>query len=410
MKNVLEYLEQAVVKNPDKLAFSDIKTNLTFKSLYEDSRKIATYIIEKQIQNSPIVIFMEKSPNTISSFFGCIYSGNYYVPIDSEMPNSRIKLIIRSLKPKMIIVDSSTQKEALEFCDEGIVYNFEDMLKVNENTVELENIRKKSLDIDPIYIIFTSGSTGLPKGVMANHRSVIDYIENLSNILEIDEDTIFGNQAPLYVDACLKEIYPTLKFCATTYFVPKAYFMFPVKLVEFLNEYKINTICWVVSALTIISGFGTFKNNKIEHLRTIAFGSELFPIKQFNMWRQHLPKAKFINLYGPTEATGMSTYFKVERDFMENEVIPIGQAFDNTQILLINEENKLAKENEIGEICIRGTCLTIGYYDDEEKNKEAYIQNPLNNKYPDLIYKTGDLGKFNELRRTYIYIKKRPSN
>lgn len=94
---------------------------------------------------------------------------------------------------------------------------------------------------------------------MACHRSVIDYIEQLSETLGFDGDTVFGNQTPLYFDACLKELYPTLKFGATTYLIPKSLFMMPIKLVEFMNEHKVNTVCWVVSALTMISAFGTFR-------------------------------------------------------------------------------------------------------------------------------------------------------
>ena len=172
--------------------------------------------------------------------------------------------------------------------------------------------------------------------------------------------------------------------------------MFPLKLVEFLNEKKINTICWVVSALTMISAFGTFEKAIPEYLTTIAFGSEVFPIKQFNMWRKNLPDARFINLYGPTECTGMSCYYEVNRDFELDEVIPIGRPFKNTDIILLDDDDKQAIQGQAGEICIRGSSLTLGYYGDFKRTNEAFVQNPLNNSYPELIYRTGDLGKYND--------------
>ncbi|NLL71923.1 MAG: amino acid adenylation domain-containing protein, partial [Clostridiales bacterium] len=250
------------------------------------------------------------------------------------------------------------------------------------------------------------GSTGIPKGVVACHRSVIDYIENLSDVLKINQDTVFGNQTPLYVDACLKELYPTLKFGATTYIIPKSLFMFPLKLVEYLNEKKINTVCWVVSALTMISAFGTFQKEVPKYLDTIAFGSEVFPIKQFNLWRKHLPKARFINLYGPTECTGMSCYYEVDREFELDEAIPIGRPFKNTDVFLLDDEDKLASQGEVGEICIRGTSLTLGYYKNREKTDEVFVQNPLNNSYPELIYRTGDLGKYNN-RGELVFVSRK---
>jgi non-ribosomal peptide synthetase component F len=182
--------------------------------------------------------------------------------------------------------------------------------------------------------------------------------------------------------------------------------MFPLKLVEFLNEKKINTICWVVSALTIISAFGTFEKAVPKYLKTIAFGSEVFPIKQFNLWRKYLPNARFINLYGPTECTGMSCYYEVDRDFELDEAIPIGRPFKNTDIILLNEKDKLAEQGEVGEICIRGTSLTLGYYKNFEKTAEAFVQNPLNDAYPELIYRTGDLGKYND-RGELIFVSRK---
>jgi amino acid adenylation domain-containing protein len=394
--NVLEYLEKTVVRVPDKIAYANEEMGLTFAEVSHDARAIGSHLHRQGYYNEPVVVFMKKHPKTITAFFGCVYGGNYYVPIDDEMPRFRIDLIFDNLKPRAMICDASTLAMAETFQFDGEIMLYDEVSKSGIDDEALAAIRDRQLDTDPIYIVFTSGSTGIPKGVVACHRSVIDYIENLSDVLGFNEDTRFANQTPLYFDACLKELYPTLKFGATTYIVPKSLFMFPIKLVEFLNEYKINTVCWVVSALTMISSFKTFDKVVPQYLHTIAFGSEVFPIKQFNIWKETLPNAKFTNLYGPTECTGMCCYYNVNRDFALDEVMPVGRPFHNTEILLLNGKNERAKAGEVGEICVRGTSLTLGYYHNFEKTNEAFVQNPLNDRYPELIYRTGDLGKYNE--------------
>ncbi len=394
--NVLEYLENIVGKAPNKIAYADVNTGATFRDVFDKSRAIGTFLNRQGYYKEPVVVFMGKTPSAIITFYGVIYSGCYYVPIDEEMPRHRIELIFQSLNPKAVICDIDTINTIEEFDYKGKAYLYDDISKTTTDEQILADIRDRQIDTDPIYIVFTSGSTGIPKGVVACHRSVIDYIENLSDVLRISEDTVFGNQTPLYVDACLKELYPTLKYGATTYLIPKSLFMFPLKLVEFLVDRKINTVCWVVSALTMISAFGTFDKAVPEQLHTIAFGSEVFPIKQFKLWRKYLPDARFINLYGPTECTGMSCYYEVDRDFELDQAIPIGRPFKNTDIILLDNEDKRVSQSETGEICIRGTSLTLGYYKNFEKTKEVFVQNPLNTSYPELIYRTGDLGKYNE--------------
>lgn len=394
--NVMEYLEHTVRRVPDKTAYANDEFGLTFQAVYGQSRAIGTFLNKHNLQKQPIVVFMNRSPKAIAAYYGVIYSGNFYVPLDDEMPRTRIETIVRKINPGAIICDESTKESADAIDFQGNVHLFDDLIQGPVDDEALTRIRLSALDTDPVYVVFTSGSTGVPKGVIANHRSVIDYIENLSDVLSLSEDTIFGNQTPLYLDACFKELFPTLKFGATTYIIPKSLFMFPLKLVEFLNEYRINTVCWVVSALTMISSFKVLDKLVPQFLHTVAFGSEAFPVKQFNLWRSALPNARFVNLYGPTEATGMSCYYKVERAFEEHEILPIGRPFRNTEILLLGAGDREAAPGETGEICIRGTCLTLGYYGDFAKTNEVFVQNPLNALYPELIYRTGDLGKYNE--------------
>ena len=394
--NILEYLEKTVLRDPDKIAYSNGKDDMTFGEVYRSSRAIGTFLANSSIRKQPVVVFMSKHPRAIAAFLGVVYGGDFYVPLDEEMPVFRIELIFKSLNPPAVICDESTRAIMQRFGYGGRICLYEEIAQTPVDAAALQTIREHQIDTDPVYIVFTSGSTGVPKGVVACHRSVLDYIETFSDVLELDQDTRFGMQVPLYFDACLKEIYPTLKFGAVTYLIPKSHFMFPIKLVDFLNTYKINTICWVVSALTMISAFGTFGKAVPEYLRTVAFGSEVMPIKQLNLWRLALPATRFINLYGPTEATGMSCYFKVDRLFSEGEVIPIGKPFKNTEIILLDSAGKEPNPGDMGEICIRGTALTLGYYKAFDKTHEAFVQNPLNDAYPELIYRTGDLGKYND--------------
>lgn len=404
--NILEYLEVSAARLPKKTAFADDKESLSFEQLLHNSRAIGSALCRRGVYKEPVVVFMEKAPREIAAFLGAVYGGCCYVPIDEEMPRLRIQMILDTLSPRLMICDEKTEAAAqdLNFAGERLLYD--ELIKEPVDEGALASIRERAIDTDPLYIVFTSGSTGVPKGVTASHRCVMDYIESLDEVLKTGEDTVFGNQTPLYVDASLKEVYSTIRCGSTTWLIPKSLFSFPVKLAEYLNEHKINTVCWVVSALTMISSFGTFDTVKLETLHTIAFGSEVFPIKQFHIWREHLKDARFINLYGPTEATGMCCYYEVDREFEPDEAIPIGRPFKNREILLINEQGKAAAQGETGEICVRGSALGLGYYRNPEKTKERFVQNPLHGDYPDLVYKTGDLAKYNS-RGELIFVSRK---
>ena len=390
-KNILEYLEHTAKEYPDKLAFSTGKEGMSFSEIYNGALSVGSFLSREGYYGEPIAVIMDKHPRTLAAFFGIIYAGCFYVCIDEKMPEARMRAILDKLSPRAVVCDKKNEKTARGL---GLyaTYLYDDICTTEHNESALAQIRVKQSSTDAIYVVFTSGSTGTPKGVVACHRSVIDYTETLCEALEFTHDTVFANQTPLYFDAPLKEIMPTLKLGATTYFVPKMLFSFPVKLIEYLDEHRINTICWVVSALVQISSLGALENHVPKYLTTVAFGSELFPRKQYDLWREALPEARFFNLYGPTEATGMSCYWKADRQLAEDEPIPIGRPFDNTDIILLDDENKRAEQ---GEICIRGTCLTMGYYNDPEKTDAVFVQNPLNTAYPELIYRTGDIGRIN---------------
>ena len=408
MKNILEYLEKTAESYAEKTAFADEESALSFSELLAMSGAGGSLLAGRGLYKEPVAVFMKKSPQTVCAFFSVIYAGCYYVPLEAGMPLHRIRMILDKLSPRAIVCDKSSADIARELgCGDKII-DCAELFSAAENTEKLSDIRRRQIDTDPIYIVFTSGSTGMPKGVTACHRSLIDYAEALCPVIGSSPDSVFAMQVPLYVDACMKEILSVIKCGSTAYLIPQSLFMSPLRVVELLNRRKVNTLCWVASALTMVSGLGAFEETVPEHLTTVCFGSEVFPVKQLRLWQKAAPQAKFINLYGPTEATGMSFYYVVDRDFADGEPIPVGRPFDNTDFFLLRDDGTEAKQGETGEIYIRGTAVTLGYYDDAERSAEAFVQNPLNKLWRETVYRTGDLGRLNE-RGELVFVSRRDS-
>ncbi|EHQ1324187.1 AMP-binding protein, partial [Campylobacter upsaliensis] len=260
------------------------------------------------------------------------------------------------------------------------------------------------IDTNLLYVFFTSGSTGLPKGVSISHKSVIDYAFWVSEEFELDENEIIANQAPLYFDNSILDIFPTIKEGGSVHLVPNSLFAFPLKVLEYLENEGVNTIFWVPSVLIYFANTQALEKFKLEKLKKVLFCGEIMPNKQLNYWRTHLPHTLFANLYGPTEITDVCCFYKVDREFKDEELLPIGKACKNTELLVFDEDKNLINEaGKKGELFVRGTSLSLGYYNDTEKTKAAFIQNPLHNNYLDLLYKTGDIVAYNEFGELLCY-------
>ena len=406
MKNILEFLENTAPQFADKTALADDEYALSFAELITKAKAGGSGLIMRGAMREPVVVFMKKSPLTVCAFFAAIYAGCAYVPLEAGMPLHRVRMILAKLKPRFIICDDSSEQTVSELGYGDMIIDAHTLLCSPVNEGALSDVRRRSIDTDPIYIVFTSGSTGTPKGVTGCHRALIDYANALCPVIGSNDKSVFAMQVPLYVDACMKEILSVIKCGSTAYLMPQSLFMSPLKVVDFLNRHKVNTISWVASALTLVSGLGAFEDDTPKYLHTVCFGSEVFPVKQLRLWQKAFPKAKFINLYGPTEATGMSFYYVLDREFSEGEPIPVGHPFDNTDFLLLNEDGTETNRGETGEIIIRGTAVTLGYYDDPEKTASAFVQNPLNPHYPETVYRTGDLGRLNE-RGELVFVSRR---
>lgn len=396
LKSVLDYLEKSEKLFPDKAAVIDEKGRETYKELADKSRRIGTGLVAKGLrENSVVVVLMGKERAALSAFWGITYAGAIYAPLDSKAPIKRLQLIMEVLKPCFVLTDTENRSKAEALMPQEKIVLSEELLKTEPDRRVLEAIQKRRIDLDPLYIICTSGSTGIPKGVVISHRAVIDFAEEASETMEFSEKESFANQAPFYFDASVPDLYCSIRNGATLHIIPEGWFSFPIKVLEYIKEHKINAIFWVPSALIVTANLRALQEVDVSCLKKVMFCGEVMPTKQYNVWKKYVPEAKYVNYYGPSETTYASTYYVIDRDFSNEEALPIGRAALNTGVLILDEEDKCCKPGQVGELCIRGSGVALGYYNNPEKTAEAFVQNPMSPCYPDIMYRTGDLVREN---------------
>ena len=362
MKNILEMLEYSAQRFPQKTVFADESKSITYVELLKTVQSIGSKIAAAGVYKAPVAVIAERSVENLAAMFGVLAGGCFYTVIDAEMPAERIKAIFETLKPAAVLVTGGCVSKICEIDFKGAVLYYNEAAHFAPNKEVLQKIRDGMADTDPAYVLFTSGSTGVPKGAVLNHRSVLAYIKWYADTFKIDEDTVFGSQTPFYFSMSVSDVYSTVYSGATLNIIPKTLFSFPLKLIELMNERRVNTIYWVPSALSIVAKLKVFDYLKPEYLKKVLFAGEVMPVKPLNYWRKNLPNALFANLFGPTETTDICTYYIVDRPFSDGETLPIGRACDNCKVFILNENGKEAKAGEEGELYAAGSFLSMGYY------------------------------------------------
>ena len=394
--HLLDYFEETVSKKADTTAVVHNEQSISFIELKDKAQKLGTYLIQRigGVQNKPIAVFLPKEINTIVSDLGIMYSSNPFMNLDVKTPKERIMNIIELIKPLAIITQKKFSK-VFSDVELPVIYidEFDWSNSIDEKS--LVDRKAKLIDTDPFCIINTSGSTGTPKGVILNHRSFFDFMAVSNEEFGFDGSEIIGSLSPVVFDIYDFELCMLMMNGSQLVLLDAMLAAFPARLLEKMNDKHVNFIFWVPSIMVNIANMGLLDQIALPDLKLVWFAGEVFPTKQFLIWYDKLPNTKFANLYGPIEITLDCTYYVVNERPDEYEPLPIGIPYKNTDVIILDDDKKCGVGEE-GEICVRGTSLAMGYYNNPEKTNAAFVQNPLNNSYPELIYRTGDIGYFRE--------------
>ena len=394
---VTDFLEKTAKRLPDKTAFVDPERSLTFKELQAEAKHTAAALIRAGLLRKPVAVFMEKSASTVAAVLGVAYSGNFFTILDTKMPAERAEKILGTLEPQAFITTKALEEKCSALAGSIPVFIYEETQSAEMNPLFVKERTDKVLPSDVLYVLFTSGSTGTPKGVVTSHQAVVDFLTMASGrSYGNDEHDVILNQAPLYFVMALPDMLTPIAFGSTTHFINELAYAFPGMLMKYIDDHKITQLGWVTSAMQLCVNMKALDSADLSTIDTVIFGGEVMPIPVLRAWRKKLPNARFFNSYGSTETTAACLHYLVDRDFPDDAMLPVGVPDGNMDILLLDEEDHLVPDGETGEICVRSSSLSYGYYKDPERTAEVFMQNPLQTAFEEKIFRTGDLAYKND--------------
>lgn len=398
--HVTQYLDEHAATHPDHVAVIDGEDRLLLGSLRNQALRLAAVIVQQCPQVRQVVaVFLPKGIDAVIADVAVNYSAHAYMNLDVNSPVQRNRNIFAAIQPALVITTKALEERLRPMAGDIPVLCLEDARAAlaPEAKHSLLARRDACLDTDLMCIINTSGSTGTPKGVALTHGGFMDMVQSAeqAGILD-DSPKIMASLSPAIFDIYVFELCLVLMRRATLLVIPETLVAFPARMLELMVAQHATWLFWVPTVMVNIANMDLLAHIPLPEVRTVWFAGEVFPTAKCNYWRKHLPQASFVNLYGPIEISLDCAYCRLEREIPDDEPLPIGRAFPNKEILLLDAEGRQVAPGEEGEICVRGRGVAPGYYNNPEKTAAAFVQDPRNTAYPEPLYRTGDIGVFNE--------------
>lgn len=382
-KSIVDLFKEQVEKTPYDIALIFSDKHITYQELDNYTNQLANYIKPRVgTSKTPIAIFLDKSLEMVYAIIAVLKIGLPYLPIFPADPINRITTILSNARCSLILTENKYQHKAHQFKSMASIILDKEVSEWTQESIHFSHLIKSQ---NPMYVIYTSGSTGEPKGVIMNHRALVNRLSWMQNEYQLNSDDVVLHKTTYTFDVSVWEIFWPLISGAKLLITKPDGQGDPRYLIDTIIKNKVTTIHFVPSMLSAFLNYDDIKD--CSSLVRVFSSGEALSLKTQQILFSKLPWVSLYNLYGPTEAAIDVTHWKCDQQ-TSLSFVPIGKPIQNTKIFILDRYQQLAPIGAVGEIYIAGVGLSSGYINNPELTEKFFIHLPTGER----IYKTGDLG------------------
>lgn len=411
--------EDAVRRFPDNIAIKADSKEITYKELNTCANRIAHALVYLGVSQQSIVgIYFQASAEYVVAMLGVLKSGSIFMPLDTHNPAKRLGKVLEKTNPITIITgrhlevelskklhetDVSRYLKHLLVFKDSLDFNIRSYPEVNSIVAEgfdfpADNPPIKSNPDDGCYIITTSGSTGEPKMILGVHKGLSHFIKWEIKEFYLNEDERVSQLSPVTFDVSLRDIFVPFSIGGTLCIPDENTRINPSRLAKWFKESDISLVHIIPTLFRLITQEIESMNQTepaFPAMKHMLIAGEVLYGNDIARWREAVgTNIELVNIYGPSETTLAKFFFRIEdKHIGPYETVPLGIPIPDTEVLIIKDNKRCAVGND-GEIHIKTDFMSKGYYNAPELNALSFIPNPLETDTGDIVYKTGDLGKY----------------
>lgn len=387
-------------QEPERVAIRQGKRTWTFGELAARVDTLARTLLHQGLERGDVIAVLgSRSFGLIASMLAVLEGGGVLLLVDPNLPHERLQLMLRESRATRLLVVGSRHLNA-----EWTEHVNLPQLQVGPNGGQPEAPPGSSTQAydgslseikpdDAAYIFFTSGTTGVPKGVLGSHKGLSHFLHWQRNTFQIGPDDRCAQLAALSFDPVVRDVYLPLVCGATLCLPDTSEALAPHRIVPWLEREGI-TVLHTVPSVAQSWLRRCPPDASLPALRWVFFGGEALPEPLVRQWREAFPDSgEQVNLYGATETTLSKCYYCLPAD-IPHGIQPLGRPLPDTQALILGEHGQLCGIGEVGEIVLRTPFRSLGYINAPQESQDRFVQNPFRDDRSDLLYHTGDRGRF----------------